>query len=209
MAEHTSPTPARGGPKARRSPLMVALGVVLVVAGALTAVGLYTNLSPSREVIVIAAPVARGERIEREDLVTAQVGYDPLLTPVLATELNQVVGQYALSDLVPGTFLAAEAIGAQTNPMSGQAEIGVALMAGEYPDDGLRPGDTVVLVALPEGTEAVGNPHTFDGTLIKIGPPSASGTIVVAVLVNEADAAELAVLSASDRLALILAVRGR
>jgi hypothetical protein len=188
---------------------MVALGVVLVVAGALSAVGLYTNLSQSREVIVIAAPVARGERVERTDLATAQVGYDPLLTPVLAAELNQVVGQYALADLVPGTFLAAEAIGDQANPVSGQAEVGVALAAGEYPDDGLLPGDAVVLVALPGGTDAASQPHTYNGTLIKISPPSASGAIVVAVLVDEADAADLAVLSATDRLALVLAARGR
>ncbi|MDR0284715.1 MAG: SAF domain-containing protein, partial [Propionibacteriaceae bacterium] len=127
------PTPR--GPQLRRSPLLVVTGIVLVITGALVSVGIYTNLSRSQEVIAIVAGVARGERIERADLATVRVGFDPLLTPVPAADINDVVGQFALSDLVPGTFLTPDAVGGRISPADGLAEIGLALTAGEYPDD--------------------------------------------------------------------------
>ncbi|MCL2784146.1 MAG: SAF domain-containing protein, partial [Propionibacteriaceae bacterium] len=132
--------PPHSGPQLRRSPIMVIAGVVLVIVGALVSVGLYSQLSDTQEVVAIVSPVARGEQIQRSDLVSVYVGFDPLLTPIPASRINQVVGMYATFDLVPGTFLVDGAIGDRVGPGPGQAAIGVALTAGEYPDDGLRPG---------------------------------------------------------------------
>ena len=201
-------TPKRHGPPVRRSPMMMAAGVVLAVAGALTSVGLYTHLSQTQEVIAIVSPVARGEQIQRSDLMTVQVGYDPMLTPVPGSRINEIVGMYAASDLVPGTFLTQEALGRQLTPGSGKAEIGVALGAGEYPDDGLRPGDEVLLIAIP-GDNQPAEPHGYAGTLARITAPNSSNIITASVLVNAGDAPLLAALSASHRLALVLTTRER
>jgi len=200
--------PSTPSPRIRRSPLMVAAGVVLVIAGALTSVGIYSRLSQTQEVVAVVAPVARGEQIQRSDLTTVQVGFDPLLHPVPGTQLNQIVGQYAAADLVPGTFLTADAVGQRLSPDQGRAEIGVALMAGEYPDDGLQPGDAVLLVAVPDKSDPTAPPAAYPGTLVTIAA-SGNNMITVSVLVSAADAPVLAGLSASDRLALVLTSRER
>jgi len=195
-------------PRIRRSPVLVIAGVVLVIAGALVSVGIYTNLSNTQEVIAIVAPVARGEQIQRSDLTTVQMGFDPLLTPVPASQLNQIVGQYAVADLVPGTFLSTDAVGDRVSPGDGKAEVGVALMAGEYPDDGLTPGDDVSLIAVPDQTDTVTQPMSYPGTLVTISSVQAN-TITVTVLVNAADAPTVAALAASNKLALVLTTRER
>jgi len=205
------PTPhpsraSRSAPRIRRSPVLVIAGIVLVIAGALVSVGIYTNLSNTQEVIAIVSAVARGEQIQRSDLTTVQVGFDPALTPVPASQLGQIVGQYAVADLVPGTFLSADAVGARVSPGQGTAEVGVALMAGEYPDDGLTPGDEVSLIAVPDKTDTVTEPMSYPGTLVTISAAQAN-MITVTVLVNAADAPTVAALAASDKLALVLTTR--
>lgn len=204
MDRHSS----HSAPRVRRSPVMVVAGIVLVTAGALASVGIYSNLGRTQEVVVVVAPVARGEQIQRADLTTAQVGFDPMLTPVPASQINQIVGKYAVADLVPGTFLAAAAVGDRVSPGQGMAEIGVSLMAGEYPDDGLVPGDEVLLVAVPDKSDATTAPMSYSGTLVTISP--GQGDVVTAtVMVGAADAPTVAALSASGRLALVLTTRER
>ena len=200
---------ARTGPPVRRSPLMMAAGVVLAIAGALTSVGLYTHLSQTQEVIAIVSAVARGTQIQRSDLMTVQVGFDPLLTPVPSSEINEIVGKYATSDLVPGTFLTPAAFGDRLTPGAGSAEIGVALAVGEYPDDGLRPGDEVLLIALPGQSETLDAPTSYDASIVRITAPNSSNVITVSVLVKAGDAPLLAALSAANRLALVLTTRER
>jgi len=207
--EPTGFAPKRHGPPVRRSPMMMAAGVVLAVAGALTSVGLYTHLSQTQEVIAIVSPVARGEQIKRSDLMTVQVGYDPLLTPVPGSRINEIVGMYAASDLVPGTFLTERALGEQLTPGDGMAEIGVALAAGEYPDDGLRPGDEVLLIALSAQNDVPEAPHGYSATLVRITAPNSSNMITASLLVNAGDAPLLAALSAANRLAVVLTTRER
>jgi len=198
---------ARPAPRVRRSPLLVVAGIVLVIAAALTSVGIYTNLSRTQEVVVVVAPVARGQVIPRSSLATVQVGYDPVLTPVPAADLNSVVGRYAAYDLVPGTFLTPGSVGDQPTPPSGKSEIGVALGVGKYPDDGLMPGDQVMLVGLTESPDPAGPPLIYNATIVTITTPNASNMITVSLLVSESDAPILAAPSAADKLALVLTSR--
>ena len=197
---------ARNSPSARRSPMLVAAGVLLVAAGALTSAGIYTNLSHSQTVIAIIAPVARGQQIARADLTTVQVGFDPILKPVPASEIAAVAGQYATKDLAAGSFLTPQSYGKPLSPGSGEAEVGVALTAGKYPDNGLRPGDKVQLVALPEaGSSELPTGGTF-GTIATA--TSSGGTLLASIIVNSSEAPQVAALSASNKLALVLVSRG-
>jgi len=188
---------------------MMAAGIVLVIVGALISVGIYSQLSQTQEVLVVVAPVARGEQIARADLASVHVGFDALLTPLPASQLNQVIGQYAASDLVVGSFLTAGAVSPRLSPPSGRAEIGVALMSGAYPNDDLRPGDEVLLVAVPETGETIENTGGFAGTLVTIAASQSNTMITASVLVDAADAPTIAILAASNRLAMILTSRER
>jgi len=208
MSRRQSPLTARVTPHARRSPLMLAAGVILVVASALVCAGIYSRLSTTQEVIAIAAPVARGQQIQRTDLIAVQVGFDPLLTPVPASQIPQIVGKYAAFDLVPGGFLTPASVGDHLFPTHGMAEVGVALSAGEYPDDRLKPGDSVLLVSVPERTDS-SQPASYPGTLVTITASQSTAAIIVTVMVDSASAPVVAALSASDKLALVLAERER
>ncbi|MCL2482758.1 MAG: SAF domain-containing protein [Propionibacteriaceae bacterium] len=195
------------GPKIQRSPLMAVAGVLLVIAGSLVSVGIYSHLSQTQEVIAVVVPVARGEQIQRSNLTTVRVGFDALLTPIPASQLNAIVGQYAAYDLVPGTFLTPDAVGDRLTPSKGQAEVGLSLMAGEYPDDGLSPGDKVILISVPDKTDPQAEPHSYPGTLVTIATSQGNAMITASVMVSATDAPSVAALSASNSLALILSSR--
>ncbi|MDR0849626.1 MAG: SAF domain-containing protein [Propionibacteriaceae bacterium] len=182
------------------------LGVVLVIVGALVSAGVYMRLANAQEVLAIVAPVARGEQVSREDLGVARVGVDPLLAPIPASQIEAVVGMYALFDLVPGTFLTSDSVGLTISPGQGRAEVGVELRAGEYPDHNLRPGDAVLLVEVPLPTQ-VGSLATFPGFLVTVSASDPNMTIRVTVDVAASEAVEMAALSATDRLTLVLTSR--
>jgi len=192
-------------PRVRRSPLMVASGIIMIVTGSLISAGIYMNLNNTQTVIAVVAEVERGQQITRAALATVQVGFDPMLKPVPASELDSIIGQYATKDLVVGTFLTHQSYGERVSPASGESEVGVALTAGEYPDDGLQPGNKVKLITIPE----VGNPELptggIDGTIATV--TTSGSSLIVCVIVNDNDAPKVAALSAANRLALILTSR--
>ena len=196
----------RTGPRARRSPILVAAGVVLVAVGALTSAGIYTNLSNSQSVIAVIAPIVRGQQITRADLTTVQIGFDPIVKPISSSEVLSIVGQYAKVDLLPGTLLTPQAVGRQPTPGPGEIEIGVSLKAGEYPDTGLRSGDKVELLPIPDRSNPGLLSTGFQGTISTI--TTSNGTLIASVILQETDARAAAVLSASNKLALILVSRG-
>ena len=187
--------------------MMIVAGVVLVIAGALVSVGIYSQLSQTQQVIAIVSPVARGEQIQRTDLVTVQVGFDALLTPVPASQINQIVGKYATTDLAPGSFLVEGAAGERPSPAQGEAEIGIALVAGEFPDDGLLPGDKVLLVEVSERVEPGITPMSYKGTIVTISSTQGNSIAIITVLVSISDAPILASLSATNHLCLVLITR--
>ena len=193
-------------PRMRRSPILLASGVLLVAVGALTSAGIYTSLSKSQSVIVVVAAVERGQQITRADLTTAQMWIDPMLKPIPASEMAAVVGQYATVDLNPGNFLTPQAVGARISPAVGEAEVGLVLGVGEFPNTGLRSGDKVLLVVIPD----LGNPDSEIGAVsATIEHATSNGTTLTAsVMVRESEAGHVAALSAMKKLAMVLESRG-
>ncbi len=197
----------RRGPKPRRSPIVVLLAVVMVCGGALGSVSLYRQIGQTQEVVAITQLVLRGEQIERGDLSIVQARLDPSLRSVPATGIDQVVGQYARYDLVPGTTLSPGAVGEQTNPPEGFTEVGLVLSEGRYPDHNLQPADKVLLIGSssnqgePEITE-------YDATLVTVIPPDSSGEIRLTVLVPRGQAGAIATTAAAGRMTLALVSRG-
>ena len=192
-------------PSIRRSPMMMVSGVLLIVIGMLISAAIYINLNKTQAVLAIVSEVGRGQQITRADLATVQVGFDPMLKPIPASEIDSIVGKYATKDLVVGTFITYQSYGDRVSPAVGESEVGVALTAGEYPDDDLEPGNKVKLVTIPE----VGDPELptggIDGTIATIR--TSGNSLIVSVLVSDENAPKVAALSAANRLALILTSR--
>ncbi len=199
------PLGLRRGPRPRRSPAMMILGVVLAASGAIGSVALYTNIGQTQEVVAVANAVYRGEQIERSDLIIVYMRVDPTLAIVPGSDIDQVVGTYAHFELVPGSTLSTAAFSNRLPPPDGHTEVGLVLGEGRFPNNDLRPGDTVRLVDCSINNPA---PTGYAAILWTVNSVDANGTLRASVMVNGQDADTIVSLAANGNLALALVARG-
>lgn len=198
-------------PKSRRKPLAVVLSVLAIVLGGLIGAFAFTSTSDTTAVLAARTTIERGTVITEDQLQSVQVGSDPALNPIPADERASIVGQRALTDIAAGTLVAADSVGEQVVPGSGDSMVGLSLAPNQMPAAELRPGDRVRIVATPaDGGEVGSDPRVISATVQQISKRATDdlgGGVVVDVLVNQDDAAELAARAASGRVALILESR--
>lgn len=185
--------------RARRSPRLIALGVLLVVLGGLGAAALYTMNANHESVIVMATDVRRGEVVEASDLAVVEVP-DTLSVPRLsATELESLVGQRALSDLPSGSFPLHRHVGENPLP-DGEALVGLRLTLGRLPSSDLPAGTKVRVVGLTEGSE-----QAVDATTVSLPAPlDDPNTFALDIRVTDTDADAVARLAAGDLVAVVV-----
>lgn len=193
-----SPRPDAVHLRARRSPRLIALGVLAVVLGALGAATLYSLNTNLTDVVVMTRDVVRGDVIEVTDLAvvdmpgTLQVDMSP------AEELEGMVGQRALSDLPSGSFPLSRHVGEEPVPQ-GKSLIGIRLTAGRLPSAALPPGTRVQLISLAEDDDTVVDALMASSPVLL---DDGSGHLLD-VTVDNASAADIAALAATDQLVLI------
>ena len=185
--------------RARRSPRLIAVGVLLVVLGGLASAALYSATTDHREVVTMARDVARGAVLRADDLVAAEVpgGFAPEALP--AELLAGLVGQQALLDLPRGSFPLAHHIGEDPLP-AGQSLVGLKLALGRIPSTPLPSGTRVAVVGVGEGLEQT--VEAFVATAPVALPDGL--TYAVDLRVASADAPALARLAAADSAALVV-----
>lgn len=185
--------------RARRSPKLIALGVLLVVLGGLGAAALYLSTADYRPVVVMAKSVQRGDVIQRADLTVVEVPSTLGVKGLGASDLTGIVGQQALSDLPEGAFPSRSLVGDDPLP-DGQSIVGLRLPLGRVPTSSMPPGTPVRLVSLAEGAEAQAD------AVVATGPQLLDDGASYALDVQVPDAAAelVARLSATDQLAVIV-----
>lgn len=202
--------PAR--PKERRRPLLVAAMVALVCAGALISAWAFQSTSDTSSVVAVRQAVARGEVIEAQDLMTVQVGLDPALAPLPASDLNGLIGQRAAVDLSAGSLITAQSATEQVRPVEGQSIVGVSFTSAMMPSEPLYAGDAVRIVSTPgeagEVREDV-EPIAVEATVVGLREVAETGETVVDVAVPADLAADLASRAATRKVALVLDSRER
>jgi len=212
MREDRGLAPAQGTERLPRSPrqqrpLLAVLAVLLIVGGAAVA-GLVALRQDERvPVLSLARDVPVGSQISAEDLTTTQAATNSTLV-IKASQSGTVVGQYARVSLVKGQLVDSTMISSNGLMSDGQVAVGASLAAGRYPAGGLMPGDHVMLVHVAdgEGTEFVGQ-----ATMGTVSDPTSSTTgsaLVVTLIVNRGQAAEVAGASADGSLSVVLISRG-
>ena len=161
VSKNGSATPA---PPLVRTPLptrqrrggWTALGAVMVVGLGLCFGYLYSTAGSKEPVVVLTAPVAVGEVIDRSDLSTVDVAGD--ITAIAGANLESVIGQRAAVALLPGTLLQRSMVTDADPIPAGMAQVGVAVKGGQLPADGLAPGDRVQVLRLPGQVAGAGDP---------------------------------------------------
>lgn len=209
---NTAPTTAVPVRNRRRPVRNVAILVALIVVGVLINVWLFAGSNGSSSVLAVSRPVLRGEIIEAADLTTVQAPTGPGLATVPASAANRIVGQRAAADLIPGTTLTLASATASLVPATGQALVGIDLLAGQLPAANLNVGDIVQVVVTPRDQDdpPSANPPTINATVagVRVGQDG-DGHTTVDVSVPANNAPLLAAQAATGRVSLILTARER
>lgn len=203
-------------PRQRRKG-MLALAVLLVATGALLATYVVTSMSDRSSVIVLRRDVPVGMPIAAADVATALVSVDRNVRTIPGSQLDEVVGKIASTDLKSGTLLTASQLTGARSPGQGQQIVPVALDPAQVPARGLAPGDRVLVVVTqgkqgePQdggGTAAPnGGRADVEGTVDRVGGPDADGRIVVDLLLGAQAGPGVARQAAAGRIALVLTPR--
>lgn len=203
-----------GGPQKPRTRSwgLVVLAALLVLGSGLAVAAWGLHAGQKTSVLVLTAPVAKGQTIEREDLASRAVAG---VSDAIAVEnAETVVGQTAAVDLVQGQILTTTLVTANPVPGPGEAMIGLALDPSRVPGAGLAAGDQVDVIAVPAGSgdgskdadTALDTPVvlTASAQVFEVGGESAAGgQLLVTLLVDEGDASKVAAYSTQNRVAVV------
>jgi hypothetical protein len=181
-------------------------------------------------VLALAHDVPAGQPLSAADLTEVRISLDPALHPLSAD--SHVLNMRATADLKAGQLLTASDLTNDPLVLAGQEVLGVSAKPAQLPASGLAAGTWVVLVYTPSaegsgagtGAETLPSPSASGGSgnggaatllqsvtvrLVSVGAPSqADGTTVVDVAVPTEQAAPVADLVASGKVAVLIAAPG-
>jgi len=197
-------------PRRSRSWGLVTLAALLVLGTGLAVAAWGLNAGQKDSVIAIGDPVAKGQLIGREDLVSTSVAGVQGAIPV--DQLNSVVGKTAAVDLVQGQILTSTMFTSSPIPAAGKSVIGLALDPARVPGAGLDPGDVVDVIAVPGGDATKEDPASLDAPEVLAkgaqvydvgGKAATGGQVLVTVVVDASDADRVAAYSTQNRVAVV------
>jgi hypothetical protein len=200
-------TPAPALSTRQRRPGWVALALTLIVGAGMLGGYAYQQAGAKTSVVVMRSTVPAGHPITRADLSVVSIA-GPLAT-IADDDLDQVVGRRAKVTLMAGTPVQASMLspaGATTD----QAQVGLAVAAGQYPADGVRVGDTVTLLHSPgasSGQEQQGQPAQILVQAAAVwssrSDPTRSGGLLLTVTVPVTIVGDVVAASSSGQVAVV------
>lgn len=190
----------------QRKPGYIALAVILIIGLAAAFGWFYQSSGAKAPVVVVIAPVAAGHPVLRQDLSTIDVSGG--VVAVAGDHMDSVLGEIATVDLLPNTLLQRSMVTSADTLPSGDAQVGVALKGGQVPAEGLSPGDSVEIVALPDkGATGAGQSAAVLVSSAKVfaavTDPAQVGGLLVTVTVPAASAVPVAQASGTGLVALV------
>lgn len=127
-----------------RKPALAALGLLLVLVGALASVYLQQQSKNRVGVVEITKTVPGGQAITADEIGEVMVAPDSSISYVTwaQAQAGALQGYTARSDLEAGTLLVGQMLTTAAPLAPGQEVVGIALKDGQYPV-GIQVGDTV------------------------------------------------------------------
>jgi hypothetical protein len=194
-----------GLPTRQRPRAVLALGLALVIGFAALGYWAWARAGSKVAVVASARDIPVGHTITRDDLTTAEVAGG--VTAVSASHLSELVGQIAAVEIVPNTLIQRAMVTDRTGLSTSQAVVGVAVVPGQFPSTGLRPGEKVEVLGLPrqDSTSDSGTSVLADAAVVMDAHPNpaSAGGALVSLLVPKAAAAGIAVASNAESVALV------
>lgn len=192
------------GARVKRVPWM-ALGVILVVAGALV-FGLMVQSAGNRTAVVVAArDLNPGQVIEASDLRVVDAAIDGAAATVPASQRNQLVGQTATSRIPAGSVLSRDQFATSSGIAPGSVVVGALLGPGGLPVPNLRVGDQVTLLEARDTERSTNDVEPLgDASVYMVTPGTQPGSQFVSLVVVDAMAQRVTDAAAGQRLRLVL-----
>ena len=193
-------------PRQRRRSSLV-LGVLVVAGGAVLAFHAANRMSDRESVLVMTGDVALGQPITAQNVSTTMVGGDQTVATVRGQDLQRVIGMRAATDLMRGMLVQPRMVTDQVTPLNDQQLIPIAVKPCRLPARGLRAGDHILVVPIPEGQAGSGNKISsvgIEAVVDQVKGPDNDGLMVVDVLVHNSAGPKLATLAADGSVALAL-----
>ncbi len=211
-----SSSPLPEPPKPRRRWGLFAAMAALVCLGALGNVWFHQASTNAKQVVAARSTIERGTVISRDQLMTVQVGSDPALRPVDASQIENMVGKRAAIDVAAGSLLTADVATTKNVPAQGQSLVGVAVTPAMMPGTQLVAGDRIRIVATP-AQQALGETAAAPVAVAAVVVSTQTGAdttgqgaqTIITVDVPTADAAQLAAIAATGKVAVVLDSRDR
>ena len=129
----------------RRSVPVAAVGLASLAASFVVFLAMEPVAPAARSVLVLSTPVKAGHLLTASDLRVGAVSAKGVSVLPASREAN-VVGQAASVDLPTGTLLVPADLATAAGPGPGQAVVGVALKAGQFPGE-ISPGAQVEVLS--------------------------------------------------------------
>ncbi|MEV0650104.1 SAF domain-containing protein [Phytomonospora sp. NPDC050363] len=195
----------------------LALGVTVIILGALVGGWVLIGFLNLTDVVAVAADVPAGTQLTQDHLTVVQVNPAPGLDIVEASTMDTIIGQYAAVTLVSGSLLVPAQITADQLVGVGQSQISIGLKAERVPSADLKPGDKITVVATPEDLPGTGEdpgngqaptlapPLKWNAVVTGTSHPEKSTLTIVFLAVAETDAPTIVALAAEGSISLVLA----
>lgn len=197
-------------PLARQRRLTTVMaGLALLITCAVGVIGLVAAVNAKVAVLAVARDVPYGTTLTEQDIATAKISDDPALSPISADDIDSIVGKVARTELAAGSLLTRDQLVDELKPAAGTQAVSLPLRADQYPAQGLRPRDSVLVVTTPQadGDPSAVEPDQIPATVVAVGSASETGDRVVDVLVGSDSGPKLAAWAATGRIGLVLEPR--
>jgi Flp pilus assembly protein CpaB len=219
------PTDRLPAPPQQRRPALAALAVLLIVGGTALAGLLAVRMDERVPVVVAARDIPVGTELTREDLTTALIASDGIAT-IPGPALDQLIGQYTNRALSRKQLLDATLVDRQGFLRDGTVAVGVPMVSGRVPAQGLQVGDVVQVLRVPKDATAaadgkgaiLSNRAVISQTTLQSGESRLTGenegttmqegNQAATVLVTTAESAAVARAAAANEISLVLVERG-
>lgn len=181
-----------------------ALAVALIVAFSALGYWFYSQAGAKVPVVVAVHDIPVGHTITRSELSTTEVSGG--IVAVAGNHLDSLVGQVAAVEILPNTLVQRSMVSTGVALSPSQAVVGVAVGPGQLPSSGLRPGDKVEVLGLPQKGAAPSGSTVLAASVVVSdvrGDPAAPGGTLVSLLVDKPAAAPIAAASDAGVVALV------
>lgn len=198
-----------------RKPALAALGLLLVLLGALASVYLQQRAGNRVGVVEIVKRVPQGQAVTSDSIGEVMVAVDSNISYVTWAQAQggALHGYTARTDLLPGTLLVGQMLTAAVPLPQGEEVVPLALKEGQYPV-GIQVGDTVSLYYVSnKNDDKTGQQYLTDGftstplvanvPVYGVGSADNSGTLDVSVVLGGQSAAAIAQAASGGNLVLV------